>query len=160
MLFRSQYFLEVAKNREFALVLKSPIIKTEKKKTIFDTVFTGKLDEITNGFFSIVINKGREMYLVDIAKEFVSQYRRHKHISTVKLITAVPFSEEMTKKIVDKLVASGKVEENVELVTELDPELIGGFVLQFENQRYDASVTYRLEQLERAFSENTYIKNF
>jgi F-type H+-transporting ATPase subunit delta len=48
----------------------------------------------------------------------------------------------------------------LEIVTQVDPELIGGFVLQFDNKRYDASIAHKLDELRSAFSKNLYIKEF
>jgi len=42
----------------------------------------------------------------------------------------------------------------------VNPELIGGFILEFDNQVYDASVSKRLDEMKKQFSENLYIKNF
>ena len=54
-----QAFIGITKNRDFYLLLKSPIINTTKKLQIFKSIFEGKVNNITYSFFDIIIRKGR-----------------------------------------------------------------------------------------------------
>lgn len=92
-------FQRAADNREFYVLLKSPIINATKKQQIFNALFEGKFDKMTSAFIKIILNKGREAYLPEIADEFVNQYKEIKHISTVKLTTAVPLAAETISRI-------------------------------------------------------------
>ncbi|MBX2872496.1 MAG: ATP synthase F1 subunit delta [Saprospiraceae bacterium] len=150
-------FREVLKNREFKLLTKSPIVSTSKKKDIFKALFEGKYDELTMAFLNILLTKGRESYLSDIAVEFLSQYKKLKHISTVRLITAAPLSDEALASIKRKLLDSTVTDDKVEISVEVDPELIGGFIIEFEDNIYDASVANKLDELKKGFRDNKYI---
>lgn len=150
-------FREVLKNREFKLLTKSPIVSTSKKQDIFKALFEGKYDELTMAFLNILLTKGRESYLPDIAVEFLSQYKKLKHISTVKLTTAAPLSDEALASIKGKLLDSTVTDDQVEITVEVDPELIGGFIIEFEDNIYDASVANKLDELKKGFRDNKYI---
>ncbi len=152
-----QSFNEVCKNRDFKLMLKSPIVNTDKKSKIFDQLFGNKYDELTMAFLKILLKKGREPYLADIGKEFVVQYKVIKHISSVKLTTATKLSDAAIEAIRQKLIASSVTDEKVELQTVVDAELIGGFVIEFEDKLYDASVAHKLGLLKKEFKDNLYI---
>lgn len=152
-----KYFREVAKNRDFALLLKSPVIKADKKQQVFKALFEGKTDELTMAFLNILLRKNREAGLVEIADEFIQQYRRIKHISTVKLTTASNLSESTIESIRQKLLASTATDEKIELTTLVDPNLLGGFVIEFEDRLYDASVAHKLALLKKEFKDNLYI---
>lgn len=152
-----QSFKEVTKNRDFLLMLRSPVVKADTKEKVFNQLFKGKYDEITLSFLHILLRKGRESQLADIANEFIVQYRAIQHISTVKLTTAAPMSEATVKSIHDKLAASSSTDQNVDLVTAVDPNLIGGFVIEFEDKLYDASVAHKLNQMKKNFKGNLYI---
>lgn len=152
-----QSFQQVAKNRDFLLMLRSPVVKADTKERVFNQLFTGKYDEMTMAFLRILLRKGRESHLAEIANEFIVQYKVVKHISTVKLVTATQLSEEAVKTIHDKLLASTSTEKNVELVTEVDAELIGGFVIEFEDKLYDASIAHKLNKMKKDFKDNLYI---
>jgi F-type H+-transporting ATPase subunit delta len=152
-----QSFQQVAKNRDFLLMLRSPVVKADTKERVFNQLFTGKYDEMTMAFLRILLRKGRESQLAEIANEFIVQYKVVKHISTVKLVTATQLSEEAVKTIHDKLLASTSTEKNVELLTEVDADLIGGFVIEFEDKLYDASIAHKLGQMKKNFKDNLYI---
>ena len=150
-------FSMVAKNRDFALLLKSPVLKADAKWKVFQKLFTGKYDELTMAFLNILLKKNREHYLIEIANEFIDQYKKVKHISTVKLTTATHLSEATIKSIHEKLKASSATDQNVELVTKVNQDLIGGFVIEFEDKLYDASVAHKLSVLKKEFKDNLYI---
>src|ERR1035437_4629020 len=67
-------------NHDFAVVLNSPIIKTDKKQAILKEVFQGKICKLTEYFIHILAAKRRESYLEAITIEFVKQYKEHKKI--------------------------------------------------------------------------------
>ena len=149
-----------ARNRELALVLKSPIIHGDKKISILEAIFQGKMDDLTLAYLKLLVNKGREGYIPEIAHEFSSQYKTLQKITSVTVTTAADLSDAVLAELKKKLLASDVTSDNLEIVTKVDPELIGGFVLEFDNKRYDASVAHKLEELNSAFSKNLYIKEY
>lgn len=155
-----QLLSETVRNREFYMLLKSPIIHTDKKKAIIDAIFKGKLDVLTLAYLHLLIEKGREVYVPEIAAEFVHQYKQLKKITSVTVSTAAEMSDAVLAELRKKLLASGVTTENLEIISKIDPNLIGGFVLEFDNKRYDASVAHKLEELKSDFAKNLYIKEF
>ncbi len=153
-------FDQVASNKDFSLMLNSPIIKSDKKQSIFKAVFGDKLSKLTSLFFDLILKKGREAYLPAIAKEFRLQYKTLKHISSVKLTTATPLSEDGLEALRKSILASEATDENVELEVAVDESLIGGFVIEFDNKRYDSSVAHKLALLKKEFEQNQYVKEF
>ena len=153
-------FQKAVGNREFYLLLKSPIINATKKQQIFNALFEGKFDEMTSAFIKIILTKGREAYLPEIADEFVNQYKEIMHISTVKLTTATPMGAETISRIKQKLVASTATEDHVELITKVDPDIIGGFVIEFDDKLYDDSVTHKMDLLRKEFAKNLFAKSY
>ncbi|MEL6924494.1 MAG: F0F1 ATP synthase subunit delta [Bacteroidota bacterium] len=83
-----------------------------------------------------------------------------RYISTVKLTTAVKMTPEAIEKIKSKLKGSSALDENIEIQTVVDPDILGGFVLEFDNQLYDASVAHKLEELKKEFSKNLFVRDF
>lgn len=152
-----QSFKNLSKNKEFRAFIKSPIIHHSKKEAIVENLFKGKFDILTMSFLHILIRKGREAYLPEIAEEFIQEYKKLKHITTVRLTTAASLSEVAKKAIETKLVASNKTSDKVELVTVVDPDIVGGYVLEFDGNVYDASIKHKLMQLKDEFDDNLYI---
>ncbi len=154
------YIREVARQKDFAQVMKNPIILTEKKEAIFQAIFGDKVDIITLHTLMVMAEHKREAYLGDVCVLFHIMYNKERHVSDVVLTTAAPVSEAMIEQILAEFKAKGLIEPSVELTKKVDPSLVGGFVLQFGDQVYNASIAYKLEQLKSKFSENLYTKNF
>jgi len=149
-----------AKNRDLYMLLKSPIVKADKKNAVLRAVFSGQLDKLTMSYVELLVNKGREQYLPEITAEFLTQYKLLKKITTVRVVTAETLSEGVVDDIRKKIVDSGVATPNVEINTAVDPDLIGGFVLDFDNKRYDASVAHKLDEMRDLFTKNLYVREF
>jgi len=57
---------EAVKNRDLYLLFKSPIVKSDKKLSVFNAIFDGKLSNLSSEFFKIIMRKGREQYIPEI----------------------------------------------------------------------------------------------
>ncbi len=141
-------------NEDLANMLKSPIIKGDKKKQILNAIFNGKVDELTMKFMDLVVLKGRESYLKDILDEFMNQYRQFKSISIVKITSAEPLNDENIANIKAKLLVSKETADNIEIETVVDPSILGGIIIQVGDKLYDASVAHKLQTLRKEFSAN------
>lgn len=151
---------EALANRDFKLFIKSPIINADKKQRVFTTIFGEQLDEISKSFFSILTRKGREFYLPEIVESFIHQYKKHNKITEVKLTTATQMGTAALEKIKKVLEDSKITDETVEIETSVDPDIIGGFVIELEDKLYDASVAHKLDQVRKNFKDANYIKSF
>ena len=149
-------FVNASGHRELALLLKSPIVKPDKKQKVLDAIFQSRIDPLTHSFIKIIIKKGRESQLTDIAQEYINQYREIKGMSIVHVTSAEPLTAETMESIRKKLVESKLTRGNIEFRTSLDPSLIGGFVIAFEDKLYDASIRHQLDELRKQFSGNEY----
>jgi len=143
-------------SREFVALLKSPIIKGDKKINILEAVTAGKVSEIVAGFNRLLIKKGRESVLPEIAIAFISQYKVHNGINTVKLATASPISESTRNAIIEQVKRSVGYEK-IELEEKVNEDLIGGFVLQIGDKLIDASIAYDLRTLAKQFENNDFV---
>ena len=117
-----------SKNPEIGLLLTSPVINGDKKLSILGKIFSGKINTLTMSFFEIVVRKGREKYLFQIAKEFISQYKQLRKILTAEIIFAVGLDDKLRKQVYESIKNDYKSE--VELVEKTDSKLIGGFILR------------------------------
>jgi F-type H+-transporting ATPase subunit delta len=143
-------------NGDFVSLLRSPIVKSDKKHKIIDSVTGDSVNGITKAFNRLLVNKGRESNLPEIAAAFVSQYKEYKKIYDVKLTTATPASEELKSAILNHLRSTTEM-QNIELETVVDDKLIGGFVLQVGDKLVDASIAYDLKNISRQFDNNDFV---
>ncbi|MEE9438530.1 MAG: ATP synthase F1 subunit delta [Saprospiraceae bacterium] len=153
-------FAKIVKNRDFYLLVKSPIVNTDKKVSIFKEFFEGKVNKLTMAWFNIILRKKREVFLPEIATEFISQYRALKGISTVKLTTATAISDTALEKIKAKLLNSDITAQSIEIETTIDESLIGGFVIEIGDKLIDASVAHKLNKLSKELTNKEYAKAF
>ncbi len=152
------YLQSICKSsREFVSLLKSPIIKGEKKQKILDVVTKDKVGVLTASFNELMVKKGREESLPEIVNAFIDMYNGIKGIHKVKLTTAQPVSEALKQSIVDKFTATTPL-QHIELEAAVNESLIGGFVLEFNNTLVDASILRDLKDIKKQFMDNSYIQ--
>ena len=153
-----QYLQFICKSSpEFTGVLRSPVISPDKKQKILFALTDGKVSELTSAFNKLLISKTREEYIPEIIAAVIGRYNEIKGIHTVKLTTATAVSEEVKQSIIAKLKAETSL-QNIELETSVREELIGGFVLEFNNNLVDASIERDLRDIKKQFSKNVYVQ--
>lgn len=150
---------EMLGNRDFYLLMKSPIVSPAKKKSILESIFSAaKLDEMTTAFGRILISKGRESNLPEIVTAFQQQYKALKNITGVRITSATALDPTELHDIKAKLLASDSTGQDLDIETAVDPSLIGGFVLEYNGKVYDASVAHKLKEIRKEFSKpNAYV---
>ena len=143
-------------NPDFTALLRSPIINADKKEKIINAITGNKVSELSNLFISLLVRKGREGNLPEIAEAFITQYNTLKGIHKVKLTTAAPLSQQIQQEIMAKIKTESGV-KNIELETGVDHELVGGFTLQMADIYVDASILRDLNDIKKQFLNNEYI---
>jgi F-type H+-transporting ATPase subunit delta len=152
-----KYLQAVCKaSKEFTSLLRSPVMNSDQKNSVISAVTKGKVSELTAAFNTLLVKKNRESDLPEIAFAFVDQYNAIKGIHRVKLTTAVPVSDEL-KQSIEAKVKSAQGLGTVELETAVDEKLIGGFVLEFNNNLVDASILRDLNDIKKQFKGNDFV---
>jgi F-type H+-transporting ATPase subunit delta len=129
---------------ELRAVLRNPQLEPSVKAGIL-TDLAGDDEPLFTNFLLVVAEKDRAGELEEIAREFERLIARQERRLDVELITARALSDEEAKAIVDQIEkAAGR---KVDATRSVDPELVGGIVLQAGSYRADASVRGRLERL-------------
>jgi F-type H+-transporting ATPase subunit delta len=131
---------------ELRSVLRNPQVDPRSKADLLQELL-GDADELVRNFLRLTAEKGRIADIEEIAREFDRLVARAERRLAVELTTAHELSEEEARRIVAQIEeASGR---KVDATRTVDPELIGGLVLQAGSLRVDASVRGRLERLRR-----------
>jgi F-type H+-transporting ATPase subunit delta len=156
--YNDMLFLQAAirGSRELAILLRSPVIKADKKRKVMDAIAAGRISPLTTAFIHLLLVKEREGYLPEVATAFISQYKAYKGIHIVKLTTAVPVDEDIRKTVLEK-VRSARQLQLIELDTQVDEDLIGGFILEVGDEMVDASITHELNKIRKQFENNDFI---
>jgi F-type H+-transporting ATPase subunit delta len=137
---------EVPELRE---LLRNPQLDPRTRAAALEDVLSGG-DELLRNFLLLLADKSRIGALEEIAQEFERLVSEEEGILTAELTTAVELSDEDERRLLKQIEeASGR---KVEATRQVDPDLIGGIVLQVGSHRLDASVRGRLDQLRRALA--------
>jgi F-type H+-transporting ATPase subunit delta len=135
---------EVPELRE---LLRNPQLDPRARAAALEDVLAGG-DELLRNFLLVLVDKGRIGALELIAEEFERLVAEAEGVLSAELTTAIELSDDDERRLLKQIEdASGR---KVEATRHVDPELIGGIVLQVGSHRLDASVRGRLDRLRRA----------
>lgn len=150
----------ISENHELALALKSPIIKPDTKRNILASIFGDKVGVVMKTFLNLLVSKERADMLFDISKAFLIQYQALKNETTVMVSTAIAADESLRHEI-NKFIEQSKkqlgITGTIEIQEKVNPDLIGGFIIQAGDLQIDHSVKRKLDDLRIEFSKNPYI---
>ena len=134
----------VQASAELRNLLRNPQIDARAKKAGVDAVFA-ESDDVFRSFLKVLAEKGRLPEVDEIQREFERLVAEEERVLKVELTTAHELSDTEAEEIVEQIGrASGR---RVEATRTVDPDLIGGIVLQAGSFRADASVRGRLDSL-------------
>lgn len=130
--------------KQLPVVLQNPSLsQNERVGLICDAVNASPLFE---RFARLVVKEEREELLLFIAHAYIMLYRREKKILSVDFTTAVPADDALNGKITAMLAGD---HDSVELNNAVDPSIIGGFIIEADSKRYDASVGSQLREIRK-----------
>jgi F-type H+-transporting ATPase subunit delta len=129
---------------ELRTALRNPQLEPRTKIAVLDELVGGS-DDLLRNFLRLTAEKGRIGQIEEIAREFDRLMAREERRLDVELTTARELSDTEARELLQQIgQASGR---KIEATRRVDPNLIGGFVLQAGSMRVDASVRGRLEGL-------------
>ena len=135
-------YLDVPQLRQ---TIAGPMLSKDKKETLLLTAVGGSATPLTKAFIQLVLKEGREPVMQFIANSYVTLYRQQKNIIRGRLITAAQVSAQTEQKM--RQMVESKTSGTVEFETEVNPDLIGGFILEYDTFRMDASVKKKLNSI-------------
>ena len=129
--------------------LENPILSEADKFSLICTAVAGKgtVDQGLSNFIRLLLKNHRESMLRYICLSFMDLYRKSKHIGIARLVTAVPVSREVEERI--RNTSSSLLHARMELQTEVDPSIGGGFIFDINDYRLDASVATQLKRVKQ-----------
>jgi F-type H+-transporting ATPase subunit delta len=134
----------VAEVPELRAILRNPQLDPAAKAAVLEDLL-GDADELVRNFLRLAAEKNRIGEIEEIGREFERLMAREERRLTVELTTAQELTDDEAASIVGQIErASGR---KVEATRNVDPNLIGGMILQAGTMRVDASVRGRLERL-------------
>ncbi len=137
--------------RTMSKVMEDPTVLPQEKIKILSIAAGMEVSDTFKSLMRLVIGNKRENYMQMIALMYQEYYRKEKGILIAKLTTTDAVSEDI-KNSLRKVIAEQSHEE-VDFVTRTDPAIIGGFILELDDKRLDASVRNQLNQIRIQLTE-------
>jgi F-type H+-transporting ATPase subunit delta len=127
---------------ELRFTIDNPMLSKDSKENLLITAAGSNVCELTKTFISLVLKEGREGIMQFMANSYITLYRKQKNVIRGKLITAAAVSDNTEKKM--RQMVESNTNGTVEFETEVEPDIIGGFILEYDTYRMDASVKSKL----------------
>ncbi|MDR1526655.1 MAG: F0F1 ATP synthase subunit delta [Dysgonamonadaceae bacterium] len=126
-------------------VISDPTVTAEQKIQVLTTACDARENEILQQVIRLVVKNKRSGYIENIIRMYDEVYRKAKGIVTVQLTTVEPADDKIKEELLP--VIARITEGTVDFQTQTDPGLIGGFILEIEDKRLDASVKEQLRMM-------------
>lgn len=130
---------------ELKRLFQDPIISGDKKEKVVEALFTDRVQATTLTFLKLLIQKGREMLFLDVARAYQALRDEQRGIVEAHVRTAMAMSDAEKKKVVAGI--ESMTGNKVRLVTHVDSSLLGGLVIRVGDSVYDGSVRHQLSTL-------------
>ena len=135
-------YLEVPQLRH---TIDNPMLSKDKKEGLLLAAAGEKPCQLTKNFIQLVLKEDRENVLQFMANSYITLYRKQKNVIRGKLTTAARVSAQTEQKL--RQMVESKTNGTVEFETEVNPDIIGGFILEYDTFRMDASVKTKLNNI-------------
>jgi F-type H+-transporting ATPase subunit delta len=132
--------------RELQIFLFSPYFSTDEKEDGLDRAVTDA-DPVILNFLKLLIEKHRMPVIFRIRAEYDRLWEEENKLLPVEITSAIELDQDIVKQLGDRI--SEQTGRTVELSSRVEPDILGGIVVQVGNAVLDASVRNRLEQLRR-----------
>ena len=135
-------YIEVPQLRS---TIDNPMLSKDKKQALLLTAAGKEPSDLMKAFISLVLKEDRESVMQFIANSYVTLYRQQKNVIRGRLITAAAVSPETEQKM--RQMVESKTNGTVEFESQVNPDIIGGFILEYDTYRMDASVKTKLNSI-------------
>lgn len=127
-------------------LLANPLVNITNKKSILKSIFTEKIDNKTLKFLLVLCDRGRIAYLDSIVAKAIELAYKAAAIEIVKVTSSIPFTAGQQEALISKLKTITGARQ-IKLGVDVNPTLIGGFIIQIGSRIIDTSLQGQLRQL-------------
>lgn len=131
----------------FLQLLCAPSIPKQERCQVLDDSLRGQVHPYVLNFLKILTEKGYMRHFSGCCRLFRQQYNQDNGILPVTAVTKLPLSEELRRKLIDKL--SGITGKTIALECRVDPECLGGVRLELDGIQVDGTVRHRLNEMHK-----------
>ena len=126
-------------------VLQNPVVGTEQKKQLILLASNQAKGGIFERFVDLLLSNHREAYLQLTMLKYIDMYREQKGIFKATVTSAVKLDAAVVTRL--SSIIEKKRKGNLELEMKIQPDVLGGFILDVDDTRWDASIKRQLQQI-------------
>ena len=131
---------------ELVLYLNSPIVSKKAKQQVLEKTIQSQINAETFNFLMILVNRDRIDLLSSIVSNYLNLVYKTASVKMIEVSTAVELSNLQKETLIQKLKKLTDARE-IRLTINLDPSLIGGFLIKTESKVLDFTVKNQLKQM-------------
>ncbi len=141
----------VESHSEITNLVSNSTISLAEKEDFLDKILPSDIAKLLVNFLKVLVRKRRFREVNFIQERFHALYEKHKGIRKVNVISAAELSQSLLEKLRGML--ERKMNAYIELVPEIDPSMIGGLILRYEDKEINASFRDRLRDLKQKITQ-------
>lgn len=145
---------------ELRNMINQPFISKTHKRNIFEKLFKDRISDMTLNFLKLMVEKNREDVIINIYEKLYDLYLEYKKIAVVTITSALPLDDATKQRVINILKHKITEESSIEINNVIDKDIIGGFIVNYKDFHYDASVKGTVKRLHKNFSENLFVKGY
>lgn len=143
---------------DLTLLLKSPVVKADKKQAILSEVFKGAFTPLFDRFVHLLVKNRRETVLIGICHKFESDVLEYKGILEADVTTAVSLTDADKAKLIETL--KSQLGKDIQLNEKVNSEVIGGMKLTVGGYQIDNTIAGKLTLMRQTLIDDSYQSKF
>ena len=140
----------ISENPLFRSILDNPVIKPQQKRQVMTELLEKRVHPLTLSLIHLIIRNRRELLLADVVRNFIDLYEKSKGIKRAHVVSATGMDDLSKKQLQQQLNALFK--STVQISADVNPDLIGGFILRVDDQQYDASLLSAMQRMRKTLT--------
>ena len=150
---QSKSILEIwSQSLDFRDAMSSPVLEVETKKEILEKIFANEVTPSFLNLLKLLADRQRIGILNSVLERLLELYREQRNIALATVTSATALNDDQQTEIM-KTVQSVAGTDNLELDLKVDPDLIGGFIINVGSKVIDASLSGQVRRLGLALAK-------
>nr|QCI06377.1 ATP synthase CF1 subunit delta [Dictyurus purpurascens] len=136
----------LSNSKDLQIFLANPLVNILVKKNLLSELFKSKVNDFILNFLLVLVDRRRISLLSVIINKYLQLSYKLESTTIAELYTAVALNDDQQNSLIQKIkvITNSK---NVKLVTNIDSNLIGGFIIKIGSKVIDASLSGKLRQM-------------
>jgi F-type H+-transporting ATPase subunit delta len=139
-------FENISENKELNDFLSNVMISNDDKEAVLNKIFTSSTNEIVQ-FFKLLKTNKRFAITKNVAQEYLLLAKKEQNIQDVYVTTAIALDNSLETQVLS--VAKQMTNSHINLISQIDPNIIGGFIIRINDQEYNQSVVRKLQLIKK-----------